>query len=382
VFKVDQQALKDAVGKVTSVISRSSISNVLECVLLEIKGKDLVLTGSNGEVQVTTMCEIVGGSEKDGAFAVNSHKLRSILATAGNGDASFKRSGGELNIDIKNGGKYKLTLRDGGDYPRLVSATGEELKAGFDQGSLFRTLKSILPTITAESHRMYLKGAYFDFVDEGLRIVGTDGHRLACNVLDMGEQTKAAFIVPHKALDFLKSHLASDSENPIELSANKEGDNYRTVSFRFEGLTLICQLISGQYPDYTRVIPTRDNNANHAVFDRAVLADALKQVCAVHDKPGELVELTFTPDKKQLILKARGNHSQDEGEVKVALEPSDGFADIECQFNAKFLDDLLGAFEGYARIFVAFKDGQTSVLVEPQTEDETHLQYVVMPVRS
>lgn len=384
-FKVEQKTLREALSKILSVIETSSINPIHECVLLSLKEKEkeLELTGSNGQVQVTTAVQCAQGKGKDAntTFAVKAKKLNDIMQNLAEGTIQFKRDGGNLVIESSRGGHFKLASRTGEDFPVIEAATGAGLELEIEQARLHQIIKSIQAAISAHDHRIYLSGAYFDFQKDGLHLVATDGHRLATDVVASKVAPGANFILPRKAVSELYRLLDPAAESMIQLTAKTGGDNmYRTASFRSTELQLSCQLINGQYPNYGRVIPSTDTNNQQFLFERKELLAGVRQVCTIHDKPGDAVRLVFDGKSKHIELSTEGSSSSDEARVKVPAETA-ATTELTCNINSTYLQELLLAFEGHPRFKMAFKDGQASILCLPEAAKDNELQYVVMPVR-
>lgn len=363
-------------------VETSPLNPILDCILLSVRDKELELLGTDGQVQVSTTVAITAGKGKEASvpFAVKAKKLNDIVQNMAGDGIQFKRESGNLLIENKVGGRFKLGIRDGGEFPRIEATGGEILEYEMDEGRLHLILNSIHKAISGHEHRIYLSGAFFDFLDDGLHLVATDGHRLATGVLAPAVPAGANFILPRKAVGELHRLLDPAAEGTLKLTARKEGGTYRMASFRTKQLELSCLLINGQYPNYGRVIPSEKNNKVHCLFERDKLLDGVRQVCTVHDKAGDSVRLSFSGTGQKVELSAEGSNSHDEAQVEVPVETA-ATTKFSCNLNSTYLQDLLVAFEGHQHIKMAFKDGQASVLCVPAKTTESKLQYVVMPVR-
>jgi len=103
--------------------------------------------------------------------------------------------------------------------------------------------------------RYYLNGVLLIVEGNKLKVVATDGHRLAFNAGNIeGNYEKQEIILPRKAVSEL-SKLLSDSDEKIELEFSTQ-----QVKATFSGITLITKVIDGKFPDYERVIPKYDNH--------------------------------------------------------------------------------------------------------------------------
>ena len=115
--------------------------------------------------------------------------------------------------------------------------------------------------------RYYLNGILMELAPGKIKLVATDGHRLALSEveLDTGVETDKQIIIPRKAVLELSRLLeASDSPAKCILSQNH-------LRVETGQLVFTTKLIDGKFPDYQRVIPVDGNKTME------VERDTLKQ---------------------------------------------------------------------------------------------------------
>ena len=382
-FKANCKDLQDTLDKVSSVIESSAMVDILDCVLLKLDGDDLEMTGSNGQVQVTTRCKVdeVKGKDESLEFAVKERKLNDILRNVDGKTISFKADKNKLSMTVGTG-HFTLAIREGSQFPKMKMSSDNGLRVTLSQQHLLAVLKRLEAAISTQTHRVYLAGAFFDFTDKSLHLVGTDGHRLATDVLPASNSVDASFIVPRKAVKELRRLIDPDSKDDVELWATKDGDHYRNAEFRFPGdrLRLASQLISGQYPAYDKVIPDEKTNVSHLVFDRKGLLNCVRQVSSVHDRAGETIKIISKKDADSVEIVGEGTSTKDHAQVDLKISGGSGF-DLKCQVNGAYMQDMLNAFEDFEEVRITFRDGVSSVLCLPEGADAPSFRYVVMPVR-
>ena len=382
-FKANCKELRATLDKVSSVIESSAMVDVLDCVLLKLDGDELEMTGSNGQVQVTTRCKVdeVKGKDEPLEFAVKERKLNEILRNVDGKTISFKVDKNKLGMSVGTG-HFTLATREGAHFPKMEMSSDSDLRVTLSQQQLLVVLKRLEAAISTQTHRVYLAGAFFDFTDKSLHLVGTDGHRLATDVLPASSAEDASFIVPRKAVLELRRIMDPDSKDDVELWATKDGEHFRNAEFRFPGdsLRLTSQLIPGQYPAYDKVIPDEKTNVSHLVFDRKRLLDSVRQVSSVHDRAGDTIKIISTKDGDSVEIIGEGTSTKDHAQIDLKLSGGSGF-DLKCQVNSAYMQDMLNAFEGFEEVRITFKDGVSSVLCLPEGVDDPSFRYVVMPVR-
>lgn len=382
-FEADCKELLATLDKVSRVIESRQVLDILDCVVLKLDGDELEMTGSNGQVQITACCKAktaAKGKQAQQVFAVKDKKLIDILRNATAKKAVFKTDGKKLNLVIGTG-DFNLALRDPSEYPMMEAEEGSDLNVELPQKGLQTALKRLQAAISTQTHRLYLAGAFFDFRDGSLHMVGTDGHRLAVDVLKVKGVEDASFILPRKAVLELSRIIDPESKDKVQLLATKDDNGFRSAQFNFpDKLSMTSQLIQGQYPAYTKVIPDEETNKSHLVFERNGLLDGIRQVSSVHDQVGDTIKIISKNDDETVELVGEGTSTKDHAQIGLQLSEGKGF-DLQCQINSAYMQDMLNAFDDFDRIDMAFKDNLSSMLCQPAGEKESSFRYVVMPVR-
>src|SRR5439155_20982935 len=122
--------------------------------------------------------------------------------------------------------------------------------------------------------RPILNGVLWELRPDMMRMVATNGHRLA--KMEMTIKSAGAppsdLIVPPKALEQIRRLFPEDEE--LEIA---RGENH--LGFRSPFTAVYTRLIEGPYPNYDQVIP-KDNN-RVAVADRMALTGALRRMTII-----------------------------------------------------------------------------------------------------
>jgi len=214
--------------------------------------------------------------------------------------------------------------------------------------------------------RYYLNGLLMVVEDGRLKVVATDGHRLAFAALELGaELPRQEVIVPRKTVLELAKLLAdSDEEVRVELSATQ-------ASFSFGAVELVSKLIDGKFPDYTRVIPTSHKNRLQA--SREPLRQALSRAAILSNEKFRGVRWVLGDGSLKIVSSnAEQEEAQEELEVSYTGEA------LDIGFNVNYLLDVLNNVAGEA-MECAFGDSASSALITYGSEPD--FKYVVMPMR-
>ena len=203
-----------------------------------------------------------------------------------------------------------------------------------------------------------------------MECTATDSYRLAVKKvhLDSGITEKSNIIIPTKSINELYKLLNDDEDNlEMHIFGNK-------VIFRFDCITMLTRVISGTYPDTSKLIPdqyeltmTVDSNDFFAAIDRASL-------------------LTNESDKNTIKLQSNGDqviissNIPEIGNVEEKITVNkDNDSEIKIAFNSKFMMESIKALES-EEIELKF-NGEIKPIILKNHENDDVIQ-LILPIRT
>jgi DNA polymerase-3 subunit beta len=361
-----------ALSHVTGIVERRNTVPILSNVLLRAEGGDLTLTATDIDIEIVehapAMVSEAGGAT---AQAVILHDI--VRKLPDGSQLELSRADDEGRMVVRAGkSRFELQALSPDDFPRLE--LGEPSHSfELDGKALKRLIEKTQFAISTEETRYYLNGVYFHVVGEGangepsLRMVATDGHRLAQSetALPEGAEGMAGVIIPRKTVMELRK-LCDDVEGAmkIELAPGK-------IRFSGNGLTLTSKLIDGSFPDYERVIPK--NNNRRMNLANSSLKDAVERVSILSLDRGRAVRLALEPGRLTLAVS-----NPDSGSAEETLNAEYEDEAFEIGFNARYVLDVAGQVESDAISFM-FADPSSPTLVRDVGDDKS--LFVLMPMR-
>src|SRR5437016_8267797 len=350
---------------VSGIIERRHTLPILSNVLLERTTQALSFLATDIEIQISARSAPIAGGEPR-AVTVGARKLVDILRALPE-DAEVTLQQQDKRLLVK-AGKSRFTLQTlpAEDFPRLAKPAGEAAKFKLEQKALRRLLSLVQYAMAQQDIRYYLNGLLMVVEDRSLKLVATDGHRLAFASLKLNaELPRQEVIVPRKTVLELTKLLAdSDEEVTIELSTTQAAFSFGTV----EG---VSKLVDGKFPDYTRVIPTQ--HKNRLQTEREPLRQALQRAAILSNEKFRGVRWVLTEGSLKLVS---SNAEQEEAQEDLDVKYSGDALDIG--FNVNYLLDVLNNVPGSA-VECAFGDSSSSALISYASEQD--FKYVVMPMR-
>ena len=363
--KAKRDELLGPISAVSGIIERRHTLPILSNVLIERGTGALSFLATDIEIQITSRAAVESAGEAH-SVTVGARKLVDILRALPDGaEVTLQRQDKRLLVKA---GKSRFTLQTlaAEDFPRLAKPTGESAKFELEQKALRRLLSLVQYAMAQQDIRYYLNGLLMVVEDGSLKLVATDGHRLAYAALKLGAQLpRQEVIVPRKTVLELGKLLAdSDAPVKIEIAATQ-------AAFSFGTVDLVSKLIDGKFPDYTRVIPS--SHKNRLQVGREPLRQALQRAAILSNEKFRGVRWVLADGSLKIVS---SNAEQEEAHEELDVKYSGEALDIG--FNVNYLLDVLNNVSG-EDIECAFGDAASSALITYASEKD--FKYVVMPMR-
>src|SRR4051812_8745743 len=363
--KAKRDEILGPLSAVSGIIERRHTLPILSNVVLERGTDTLSFLATDIEIQISARSAIPMAGEAR-ALTVGARKLVDILRALPEGsEVTLQQQ--DKRLLVKAGkSRFSLQTLPAEDFPRLSKPAGEAARFAMSQKALRRLLGLVQYAMAQQDIRYYLNGLLM-VVDGGeLKLVATDGHRLAFASMPLpASMQRQEAIIPRKTVVELTKLLAdSDEEVGIEVSAAQ-------ASFSFGSIQLVSKLIDGKFPDYTRVIPTQHKNTLTA--EREPLRQALQRAAILSNEKFRGVRWVLTDGSLKIVS---SNADQEEAQEEVEVKYKGDALDIG--FNVNYLLDVLNNVPG-SELECAFGDSSSSALISYASEKG--FKYVVMPMR-
>ena len=364
-FTAPRDALLAPLQSVSGIVEKRHTLPILSNVLIEKKGDALTLLATDIEIQIRNRTTAALGAD-DVAITVGARKLQDILRALPD-SAEVQLTLDDKRITLKAGkSRFQLQTLPAADYPRLAPPEGEGVRFTTTQKAFRKQLALVQYAMAQQDIRYYLNGLLLVVAGDTLRMVATDGHRLAYAASPLvGDFPRTDVILPRKTVVELARQLA-DSDDALEITL--VGNQ---IVFRFGHIELISKLIDGKFPDYERVIP--QGHPKLVKVSRLALLQSLQRAAILTNEKFRGVRLMLSEGSLKLVST---NAEQEEAQEELEVDYSGDALDIG--FNVTYLLDVLTNLSAN-EIEIRFNDGNASALFG--LADNTEFKYVVMPMR-
>ncbi len=363
--KAKRDDLLGPLSAVSGIIERRHTLPILSNVLVERGAGALAFLATDIEIQITARSSVELAGEAR-PLTVGARKLVDILRALPEG-AEVTLQPQDKRLLLRAGkSRFVLQTLPAEDFPRLAKPAGEVVRFALKQKALRRLLGLVQYAMAQQDIRYYLNGLLMLVEERQLKLVATDGHRLAYASMALEAQLpRQEVIVPRKTvLELAKLLGDSDDEVRVELSATQ-------AAFSFGAVDLVSKLVDGKFPDYTRVIPTA--HKNKLLIERELLRQALLRAAILSNEKFRGVRWVLTDGSLKIVS---SNAEQEEAEE--TLEVSYAGDALDIGFNVNYLLDVLNNVAA-GQVECSFGDSASSALLCFPTEAE--FKYVVMPMR-
>lgn len=365
-LQCETKVLADSLALVGSVVPARSPKPVLANVKLVAKDNTLELMATDLEVGIR---RTIGGEkivevEEPGEVLLPAAQASNIVREATAKTVSLVTEDKTATISY-TGATYNIPCDDPADFPEMP---------GFDEknavvvvaGELKRMIERTKFAAAREQARYALNGILFSLKGEVLRLVATDGRRLA---LAKGKAKNKAGstaepIIPTKAMDLLDK-LMTDPDEKIKVEI---GDS-QIVAQTAAGM-IYSRLVEGHFPNYDEVIPKDCDRT--LIIPSVKLFSAIRRAALITTEESRSVRFSLKKDSLVLstqTLEGRRATVDAEG-AKYDAEP------LEIAFNPDFFTDMLKVV-GEEEVTISFKDSASAALAKAGKD----YVYIVMPVQ-
>ncbi len=363
--KIDKSALLKPLQTVIGIIERKQPLPILSNILIEKTGTLFRFVATDLEIQISTQFTDATQKSPDASITVAAKKLQDILrAIPDESKITLEIKDNRLIVKV-NKSRFNLQTLPANDFPKVLEKTEYSDRIQIAQNQIKKLLNMVQYAMAQQDIRYYLNGVLLVIDGEYLKLIATDGHRLAFISTKLATtHSKREVILPRKTVNELVKLLADSEEKlTFELSENQ-------VRITFSDITLTSKVIDGKFPDYDRVVP---NHSNHLTLDRIIILQALQRAAILSNEKFRGVRFVLTEKNLRIV----SNNSEQE-EAQEDMETDYHGEALDIGFNVNYLLDGLNNATSETITF-SFGDPNSSILITVPGNDE--FKYVVMPMR-
>ncbi|MGE0142538.1 MAG: DNA polymerase III subunit beta [Planctomycetota bacterium] len=327
----DRQELQDAFAAVSGIPPVKSTKTVLQNVLLRAEPERVVFLATDNEMTARATLRSVKVSEP-GSILLPCRETSALIRELSEPTVAIKASSDRCRIE-SGSGSFDLLSADVDQFPPEPKLQAEvELEVSMKD--ILQMYRRTSFACAKEETRYAINGVLIDFVDGCLRMVGTDGRRLALAYTNIATQApRIRAVVPLRALNALTKAFADDSEAMLTIGIARS-----QIRFEAAGNLLVSQLLDNRFPDYEQVIPKAAETVIEV--DRQELERNLRRVAVLASNDIRMVALEFADGN--LDMRAE---SSSVGKAHLTMAVDMKGKPVKMGFNPDFLIEALRVSE-------------------------------------
>jgi DNA polymerase III subunit beta len=364
-FIINRDQILPPLQQIVSVIEKRLTMPILSNVLLQVDEQQLVITGTDTEIQIISKLFLENVVEY-GDITVPAKKFLDIcrlLPT--NANISFDLHDDKIKL---NSGRSRFTLNTlpAENYPEFEE-TAYEYQFFINAGKFKKALEKTMFCMASQDVRYYLNGLFLNISNSKFKLVASDGHRLAIYESELDQPTgyEARIILPRKAVQELNRLLDDDeTELDIQFSANHIKVLYKNVIFS-------SKLIDAKFPDFSKVF--NQPFLTPLMVQKQLLKEALTRVAILSNEKFKGVTLDIGADVIKLYTH---NPEHDEAEEEIIIQ---FIGDpLSISFNSQYILEAVSNLDSEMAMLTIAENASSCFIEEPE---QPSYKFIVMPMR-
>jgi DNA polymerase-3 subunit beta len=365
-----QENLNKGLGIIGRAVASRTTLPITQNVLITTDQSQLKLAATNLEIAIS--CWIGAKIENEGAITIPARVLTEFVASLPSDIISLDLKHHTLELKC---GRYEARINglDAADFPPIPQV-GDGFSTKVKAEDLKLAISQVAFAAATEESRPVLTGVQTEFEGSKLTMAAADGFRLAVHRANLIEpvKEKVAMIIPAKAYHEL-NRLMGNEDQEIEITLNSQKSQ---VLFKLKGIEMVSQLIQGNFPNYSQLIP--QTYGTKARIDVAEFLRAIKMAAIFARDGSGIARVIVTPgatvEAGKITISARADEIGDNiGEVDALV---DGEA-AKIAFNARYLADVLSVVK-QAQVSLEVSTPSNPGVIRPVGTD--NYDHVVMPM--
>ena len=363
-FAGTQGEMLRCLDMVDRAVANRDVNPILTGIYLECENGQLTVRATDNEIGIEAYVPVEG--DQPGRVVVEAKYFLPLVKRLPAGDVFIQELPEQQMIEIKAGtGSFRFQTMAADQFPSLTVAEPKPLLRIHSEVAARMIKQTVYAAQKDQGHSVF-GGVLMEYAEGELRFVATDTSRLCFNRTAVADGEAFKMILPARTCIELQRLLPSDPDSMLEIASMGS-----QVLFRLENVILVSRLLEGQYPDYTRVIPS--GTETEIVVPCSELIAALERAELMGKKGPAIVTLNIEEGIMRL-----DSRDAELGESSESLRVEQNGPAVSSAFQVRFLLDMLKT-ASTEKVRIGLSSGLNPGMMRPVDNDD--YVYVLMPVR-
>lgn len=329
-IKISKESLLQGIQTVQNIVSSKATLPILSNMLLETR-KDYIKLNTT-DLDIGISCELPVETIEEGSITIPAKRFSDIAKELPVGDISITvKKNNQVDIEGKKC-RFKLIGLPKEEFPKFPEFKNKDA-VQIEQKEFRDMVRMTQFAVSHEEARYVLNGILIEIEEKIIRMVATDGKRLAKieKPLISPTKTEMAVIVPIKAIQEIYRNLKDEGKVSIIKGMNQ-------VLFDIEGVLVASRIIEGEFPNYNQVVP--QPAAQKIKVNTQDLLAAIRRANLLATPDFQAIKFEVFLDK---LVVSKSTPNVGESREEVAIEYNG--KELVVGFNPQYLIDVLKNIE-------------------------------------
>ena len=368
-FKSTKNILMSAIQTVEGAVATKTTLPILSNVLIEARNDIIIFNATDLDIGIVYRAK--AEVQEEGAITVPAKRFADIIKELPHGDVSINvRKNFNMLLDCAEC-SFRLIGLPKEEFPSIPKFNDKE-SITIKQSLLKKLLKKVSFAMSRDETRYVLNGTMFSLKSKSIRLVATDGRRLALiEVKSPIEIEKKEVIIPVKTINELNRILKEEGQVKLIFTENQ-------VAFELNGTVIISRLIEGEFPNYEQVIPKEKKSEKQEKIriNKEKFLAAVKRASLFTSQDSQSIKIDVF--KNKLVV---SKMTPDIGDVKEDIAMDYTGNEITVGFNPWYLMDVLKNLKEETIDFELINADKPGVFREDLQDENGFYVYIVLPMQ-
>lgn len=374
-FKIQKKYLLNSIQAVSNAISSRTVIPILTGMKIDVLPTKIILTGSNSDMTIQSHIESVQDDEEiisnitPGSIVLPVPHFPEIIKKLPENIVTISVEDNYKTVITSGKALFTLYGQSSEEYPQIRMNEGEE-NLQINVKALKTLIKQTVFAVSQMETRPILTGVNVTTKNNLLTFTATDSHRLALRSVPIETDLELNnTVIPGKNLQELNK-IYEDDDGMIHISFTEN-----QVLFHNNETYFLSRLLSGNYPETSRLIPTESKTTIHT-FTKDLI-DTIERAALLSNRDQNNVIRLDTIGKSAIEI---SSNSPEIGNVKEQLDViSIEGEDLKISFSSRYMLDTLRTINS-ERVEISFAGPMRPFVI--RTPEEENILQLILPVRT
>ncbi len=319
--------LLNSVNIALKAVSTKSTMPILECIVIEVKNKQIKLISNDMELAIQTV--VTGEILEEGVIAINAKIFSEIIRKLPDNDITIETDSNYTAFITCEKAKFNISGKEDSEFP-TIPVIEKNKSITLSQFSLKEIIRQTVFSISDNESNKIMTGELFEINQDEFRVVSLDGHRISIRKIRLKETyDPIKVVVPGKTLNEISKILTGSMDDPVSIFfTNKH------IVFEFNNTVVLSRLIEGEYYKIDQMLSS-DYETKITINKKEFLGCIDRATLLIKESDKKPIIIHITDESMELKI------NSSIGSMKEEIDITKEGKDILIGFNPKFLMDAL-----------------------------------------